>query len=110
VEKQSCLKRQSTGVKLIPENAKQPEILVSKNNLVLGRHKKSVDVYLKDVSIGKYHAELIFDNEKYYVRDLNSLNGSYLNGEKIPSYETKEIRNNDKIAFANLLYRVKYDD
>lgn len=104
------LKRQSAGLKLIPENAKQPEILVSKNNLVLGRHKKSVDVYLKDSSIGKYHAELIFDNDKYYVRDLNSLNGSYLNGEKISSYETKEIRHNDQIAFANINYRVKYDD
>lgn len=104
------LKKNPIGLMLVSEDTQHSAIRINKSNVILGRHKKSVDALLKDPSIGKYHAEIVCDEEKYYVRDLNSLNGTYLNGKKVSSYETKEINIGDRISFASINYKVESCD
>ncbi|MGI9600540.1 MAG: FHA domain-containing protein [Acidimicrobiales bacterium] len=47
-----------------------------------GRHPES-DIFLDDVTVSRRHAELLHDNGAYRVRDVGSLNGTYLNRERI---------------------------
>jgi len=47
-----------------------------------GRHPES-DIFLDDVTVSRRHAELIHDEGSYRVRDVGSLNGTYLNRERI---------------------------
>ena len=50
-----------------------------------GRHPES-DIFLDDVTVSRRHAEFVrSDDNTFAVRDVGSLNGSYLNRERIDS-------------------------
>ncbi len=47
-----------------------------------GRHPNS-DIFLDDITVSRRHAEIVRHGEGYNVRDAGSLNGTYLNRERI---------------------------
>jgi len=47
-----------------------------------GRHPES-DIFLDDVTVSRRHAEVVHGSEGYRLRDVGSLNGTYLNRERI---------------------------
>jgi len=61
--------------------------------VVLGR--ESSDIVLRDPAVSRRHAELYFDNGRWMVRDLESSNGTFVNGQKITG--PVELHNNDQI-------------
>lgn len=57
---------------------------------------------------GKYitraeHIKITFEEDKYYVQDDKSTNGTKLNGDEIKGMGRKEIKNNDSIVLADVL-------
>ncbi|MDA8391349.1 MAG: FHA domain-containing protein [Actinomycetota bacterium] len=47
-----------------------------------GRHPES-DIFLDDITVSRRHAEFLRSGEGYVVKDVGSLNGTYLNRERI---------------------------
>lgn len=47
-----------------------------------GRHPDS-DIFLDDVTVSRRHAQFVREGEGFVVRDVGSLNGTYLNRERI---------------------------
>lgn len=47
-----------------------------------GRHPDS-DIFLDDITVSRRHAEIVRSGAGYSVRDAGSLNGTYLNRERI---------------------------
>ena len=47
-----------------------------------GRHPES-DIFLDDVTVSRRHAEFVRDGDSFVVRDVGSLNGTYLNRGRI---------------------------
>ncbi|MCW2607989.1 MAG: domain containing protein [Frankiales bacterium] len=47
-----------------------------------GRHPES-DIFLDDVTVSRRHAEFVQEGSGFTVRDVGSLNGTYLNRERI---------------------------
>ncbi len=47
-----------------------------------GRHPDS-DIFLDDITVSRRHAEIVRTGDGYAVRDAGSLNGTYLNRERI---------------------------
>ena len=43
------------------------------------------DVFLDDVTVSRRHAELVRDGDTFSIRDLGSLNGTYVNRRRIES-------------------------
>ncbi|MCX7921654.1 MAG: DUF6382 domain-containing protein [Clostridia bacterium] len=80
------------------------EISIAKPSFLIGRLRDQVDYVCQNNAVGKIHAELITSNGMYYVKDLNSRNGTYINGSKIESNKEYPIKNGDKITFANSEY------
>ena len=58
-----------------------------------GRHPDS-DIFLDDITVSRRHAELVRQGEGYVVRDVGSLNGTYLNRERV---EESPINNGDEL-------------
>jgi pSer/pThr/pTyr-binding forkhead associated (FHA) protein len=58
-----------------------------------GRHPQS-DIFLDDVTVSRRHAEIHRTAEGYEVRDVGSLNGTYLNRERI---ERAPLTNGDEL-------------
>ena len=56
--------------------------LLDKDLTTVGRHPES-DIFLDDVTVSRRHAEFVRGDEGFLVRDVGSLNGTYLNRERI---------------------------
>src|SRR5476649_864344 len=52
----------------------------------VGRHPES-DIFLDDITVSRRHAEFLRDGSVYRVRDVGSLNGTYLNRERVDETE-----------------------
>jgi pSer/pThr/pTyr-binding forkhead associated (FHA) protein len=56
--------------------------LLDKDVTTVGRHPES-DIFLDDVTVSRRHAEFARHGDGFAVRDVGSLNGTYLNRERI---------------------------
>ena len=59
----------------------------------VGRHPDS-DIFLDDVTVSRRHAEFVRQGRAYVVRDVGSLNGTYLNRERV---EEAQLENGDEV-------------
>jgi pSer/pThr/pTyr-binding forkhead associated (FHA) protein len=48
----------------------------------VGRHPEA-DIFLDDVTVSRRHSEFLRTGTRFQVKDLGSLNGTYLGGERI---------------------------
>ncbi|MBS6534411.1 MULTISPECIES: FHA domain-containing protein [Peptoniphilus] len=78
-------------------NFKMQEYYVIDGDISLGRSSKN-DVVIKDKFVSKNHLLIREKNQRYYLEDLGSANGTFLNGVKIDPNELIELQNNDKIG------------
>ena len=56
--------------------------LLDAETTTAGRHPES-DIFLDDVTVSRRHAEFVREGGGFVVRDVGSLNGTYLNRERI---------------------------
>lgn len=79
-------------------------IIIDKGRFTIGRLGSMVDHVIPDGTIGKLHAEIISREGGYYLTDLNSKNGTYINGERIASNREYEITGSCRIRFSSYEY------
>jgi pSer/pThr/pTyr-binding forkhead associated (FHA) protein len=77
-------------------------LALTKDVTTAGRHPKS-DLFLDDVTVSRRHAEFVREGSGFRVRDVGSLNGTYLNRERV---EEGELRNGDEIQIGK--YKLAY--
>ena len=61
------------------------------------------DVFLDDVTVSRRHAELVRDGETFTIRDLESLNGTYVNRRRI---ESTVLEDDDEVQIGK--YRLTF--
>lgn len=67
--------------------------------ITFGRSSKS-DVVIRDAYVGRIHMQIVLDNDgNIYAIDLNSTNGTYVNGQRI--YGKVRLQKNDIIRIGN---------
>jgi pSer/pThr/pTyr-binding forkhead associated (FHA) protein len=62
--------------------------LLDSDEVSTGRHPDS-DIFLDDVTVSRKHATFRRDGDVFLVRDVGSLNGTYVNRERIDEAELK---------------------
>jgi hypothetical protein len=67
----------------------------------VGRSEES-EVFLLDPSVSRTHAVVELDAGSPVVRDLDSTNGTFVNGERI---DVRPLRNGDELTFGNTRMR-----
>lgn len=68
----------------------------------IGRKDDGMDyVVSHNPAISKKHAEVLVRDGKYYVRDVGSKNGTYVNGRMLSKNKEIEISNGDLLKLAN---------
>jgi len=67
--------------------------LLDEDVTTAGRHPES-DIFLDDVTVSRRHAEFHRDGGGFSVRDVGSLNGTYVNRERI---ETATLAGGDEV-------------
>ena len=65
-----------------------------KHEIIIGRNAEN-DIVIENLAVSKLHARIVKQDEAYYIEDLNSTNGTYLNKIRITK---KDLKNNDIIS------------
>lgn len=78
----------------------QEYYFIGENNTI-GRDKSN-SISINDKFMSKFHARIIYDEGMYFLEDLNSANGTYLNNEKIG--DAIELKSQDIIKMGQVQF------
>ena len=68
----------------------------------IGRSPEN-DIQISDNYVSRRHLELNKKGDKYSIKDLNSANGTFLNGKKIRSKVARRVKEGDTIVIGMTL-------
>ena len=68
----------------------------------IGKERSYVDYFVaNNNAISRIHADIITKNNSFFVKDENSTNGTYVNGNRLTPNEEVQVFDGDIITFAN---------
>jgi pSer/pThr/pTyr-binding forkhead associated (FHA) protein len=67
--------------------------LLDRGLTTVGRHPES-DIFLDDITVSRRHAQFRRDADQFWVHDVGSLNGTYVNGERT---DERQLRTGDEV-------------
>jgi pSer/pThr/pTyr-binding forkhead associated (FHA) protein len=73
--------------------------------MTIGRGPES-DIRLSDESVSRKHLEIVRKRDKYFIKDLTSKNGTYVNDEQIKPEKPLEIEQGQPVAIGKTLFCV----
>ena len=76
--------------------------LLNSEKISVGR-KPKCDIFLDDVTVSRKHANFVREGNGYAVRDAGSLNGTYVNRERV---ESAQLKTGDSVQIGK--YRMVY--
>src|SRR5262245_59552933 len=69
----------------------------------------SLEIMLDDSSVSRRHAEVRFGDDGWFVRDLESTNGTYVNGVRLGPSE-QPLRSRDIVQFGKVAMVVELEE
>jgi pSer/pThr/pTyr-binding forkhead associated (FHA) protein len=75
--------------------------LLEKPVIAVGRSTGN-DVVLDATSVSRYHISLSYENSQIVLRDLESVNGTYVDGERLSPNEVYTLRGGEEIQIGDL--------
>jgi len=110
----------STRLTLIsPADGRRFAIASEPSTTLLGRSDRKarlfVDVDLagedgQAFGVSRRHARMHFSNGHFLLEDLESLNGTYLNGRKLRPYLPEVLHDSDEIKLGSLVLKVSLEE
>lgn len=88
---------------LLPKGGGDPVPLLKKS-LLVGR-RESCDIVLRFANVSAHHCQLSCEDGYWYVKDLNSKNGTKVNGLRVAR---KRLSPGDELSVAKHKYEVSY--
>ena len=77
-------------------------ISVNKPVFRLGKERSYVDYFVtNNIAVSRSHADIITRGNRYYVKDLNSKNHTYINNRELPVHAEVEIQDGDTLKLGN---------
>lgn len=96
-KKKGYLIRSDTGEKF---ELKQRE-------MVIGKNKERAQILLTEPTISRVHAMITKTDHACYIQDLNSKNGTYINGKRLPIRTDTPLRESDELYIANIRFHLE---
>ena len=86
--------------------------MIEQNALVIGRRAPEAMGVLQDApkTVGRMHAEISRSGDGFFIRDLNSRNGTMLNGRLLPPNELTPLNDGDKVSLAKFELDVRVNE
>ncbi len=79
-------------------------VIAEEGRYRLGRKSQGNDFAIRDESISRTHAELNFSQGELTISDLQSMNGTWVNGKKISKRHS--LNHQDTVAFGSIHFQV----
>ncbi len=95
------------GLILKSRDPEYPDFHVAGECFVIGKRKESVDGCIPASTVSRLHARITFDGSRYYLEDLNSTNGTWVDQLQLNPYEPYALEHGMHLMFASAEYDVK---
>ena len=92
---------------LHPVSGRQFRIEKATRLTIIGQLKEQADLVLPSTAVSRVHASIEQRAGNWYLKDMNSRNGTWVNEQELYGEEEQELINGDQIRFADLIYQVK---
>jgi serine phosphatase RsbU (regulator of sigma subunit) len=70
----------------------------------IGRHPDCQIVLTEAGRVSRYHAQIVREGGSFFVKDMDSRNGTFLNNEKITPQEKFPLKNGDRLGVCDMLF------
>ena len=81
------------------------KIIITYSPFIVGQHRDLTDFCLEYPTVSRLHARFSVENGEASVTDLNSRNGTTVNGKKVEANETVPVADGDTIYLADVGFR-----
>lgn len=71
---------------------------------LIGSLECAVDGCIDSRNVSHFHARMEKEGDEYYIMDLNSKEGTFVNGQKLPKELSKKIAPGDHVMFGDMEY------
>ncbi len=78
----------------------ESDITISQSPFLVGTDVRKVNSALRARTVSRVHARLYTEQDRLFVEDFNSTNGTYLNHNLLPMSTPAELKEGDRIVFA----------
>lgn len=108
-EKKSPRNTAVSGITLRNHSTGQT-INIDKNGLIIGRQAPRPEGLISgDREIGRKHCQILFEDDRFYIMDLHSKNGTRLNGKMLEPMRQVEIHSGDLIMIAGQTFACSFN-
>lgn len=80
---------------------------VTSNPFMIGK-SQTCNLVIADKVVSRHHAEVVQYGNKYFIKDLSSTNGTFINGNKLMADTDVELKDGQEIIFANKKFIYRY--
>lgn len=95
---------------ITPEGDISAEFELKESNVVIGRSPQA-NLVIADSDVSRTHAQIVNTIQGFFVSDMGSTNGTYLNGVPIEPKQMFQLKSNDQVNLGrvSLLFQVVSD-
>ena len=79
-------------------------IYLERELTVIGKLEQASDAVISLPTVSRVHARIRKEENEYYLADLNSRNGTYVNGRMLEADEEYLLQDEDQVDFAQARY------
>ena len=91
-----------TGIPMLTRLSTGEKIMICTESFLIGKDKTGMDFPITGNSaVSRRHAEILRMGGEFYIKDLNSTNGTAVNGHPIPAMQNTQLNNGDIINLAD---------
>ena len=90
---------------LLREDVSQ-QYMLDEPEITIGRHPNNIIVVDTDKAISRKHAKIIYDAGHFYITDCNTVNGTYVNSQKIS--EPTKLSEGDQVVIGNVTFKAAF--
>jgi serine phosphatase RsbU (regulator of sigma subunit) len=81
---------------------------ITEDETVIGRHPEC-GVQLQSNTVSRFHARVTRTGDEYFIEDMGSGNGTFVNGQQIPKDSPAAVVDQDRVKLGPLLLRFEND-
>ncbi|MBN2383880.1 FHA domain-containing protein [bacterium] len=92
---------------VIEGDSEQAEFQLSMDVLTIGRGPDNDIQLANDTSVSRHHSRISYENGEYIITDLDSSNGTFVNGERVTQMP---LADNDEVSIGQTILLFKLQD
>ena len=93
---------------LKPEDTNDDNILLTEFPFFIGKSCDKTHHTIEDSTVSRFHARIDREEEELWLTDLNSTNGTFLNGIRLMPFGRMRVNKGDSIVISRKRYEFKY--